>query len=180
MPAGIPATTRSRQLHQLHHRQHDGVPVGTNGTLSGVNNGFYNNTNLSPFGASAVTGTNQPFRHAYAGDYYLTTNSGFQGQGTSNIDALLLSGLPLRTTSGPTVYTNLTITSTTTPGIRGIEAMSMRPTLATFTIHGLPGFRPHDESDVRGYNGVSLGFFGPIYACPGQFVSQGLANGINQ
>jgi len=79
--------------------------------VSGSYNGFYN----SPvFGTGTVTNTFYPFQSAGFGNYYLASGCNFTNQGTTNIDATLLTQLAQKTTYPPLVYTNVMISVATT------------------------------------------------------------------
>ena len=80
-------------------------------TLSGVNNGFYNCTEL---GTGAVTNTFNPFQSMGAGNYYLTNGCAFTNAGTATIDPTLLAALRQKTTYPPLPLTNQPISTNIT------------------------------------------------------------------
>jgi hypothetical protein len=90
--------------------------VGTAITISGQNNGFYNDY-TSAFGSSPITSTSNPFQTVGAGNYYLTSNCVFASAGTTNnIDPALLAGLRTKTVYAPAVVqTNWTTSGTWVP-----------------------------------------------------------------
>lgn len=69
-------------------------------TLSGNYNGFY--SSAQSFGGNPHTVTNSPFQSVGAGNYYLTTASGFRSAGTT-VSASLTADLNKRTTYPPVV-----------------------------------------------------------------------------
>jgi hypothetical protein len=79
--------------------------AGSPGTIGGGYNGFYNNGSAhnATFGIPAFTSSSTPFQTVGAGNYYLSSGSGFQNMG------VLVSGLNNKTTYPPLVYTNATI-----------------------------------------------------------------------
>jgi alpha-tubulin suppressor-like RCC1 family protein len=80
------------------------VLVGAYSQAVGGYNGFYN-TPLT--WDNAYPGSVYPFQTAGAGNYYLASNSGLQGQGfASAIDPTLLASLKARTTYPPIMVTN--------------------------------------------------------------------------
>lgn len=95
-------------------------PCGYNfDSLSGTDNGFYNNDdNDSPaFGDNAFTISANPFQTVGGGHYYLATHpdgsdaSGFRNRGTTAIDPGLLADLETKTTYPPVLYSNTTVSS---------------------------------------------------------------------
>lgn len=79
--------------------------------LSGDYNGFYN---ADVFGSDQFTNNSTPFQSGAFGNFYLTTNCAFRNQGTTNIDAGLLSSLQQKTTYPPVVHVSESITNETT------------------------------------------------------------------
>lgn len=75
----------------------------TNGVAGGANNQFF----------SSGSGV---FQAVGGGNYYLATNcpAGIRNAGTTNINPMLLAGIRQKTTYPPIVYSNVTISATTT------------------------------------------------------------------
>jgi hypothetical protein len=80
-------------------------------SLTGHCNGFYNDTS---FGSSPTTSTTYPFQIVGAGDYYLQSGCVFKNAGTTNIDDYLLADIASETTYPPLVYSNVTLSVSTT------------------------------------------------------------------
>jgi hypothetical protein len=85
-------------------------------TVSGNNNGFYNNA-FSSFTAGVST-SQYPFQSVGAGNYYLTNGCVFTNAGSTHIDPTLLSSLAQKTTCPPLLLTNQTIASNITLSVR--------------------------------------------------------------
>jgi len=79
---------------------------------SGGYNGFYNNGAGFAFGTPQTSVSFNPYQTAGAGNYYLPSNSTFLSNGTSDIDAALLSQLQMKTVLAPLSLTNLFATNT--------------------------------------------------------------------
>jgi hypothetical protein len=67
-------------------------------TLKGGNNGFYSSPT---FGTAPLVAPNNPYQPTWAGFYYLTNNTPFLTNGTTNIGAAQLSQLQVKTTQPP-------------------------------------------------------------------------------
>jgi hypothetical protein len=83
------------------------TPSGS--ALYASHNGFYNSGGGSSFGASVTPIYSNPFQTVGGGNYYLTSSSGCQGAGTTNIDPNLLASLQTRTTYPPILYSNYSV-----------------------------------------------------------------------
>ncbi len=81
------------------------------GALYAANNGFYNS---STFGSGIVTIGYYPFTTVGEGQNYLTNGLSFIGAGTSNVDPTLLALLAKKTVNPPFLYSNTTISTSTT------------------------------------------------------------------
>jgi len=72
--------------------------LGSGGTVSGNNNGFYNSPAFGTLPVVIPSGGPGPFQQRGAGYYYLAGGSPFLNQGTTAIDATLLADLKKKTT----------------------------------------------------------------------------------
>ena len=63
--------------------------LGIEVALNGGNNGFWGTTNT--FGTSPFTTSTSPYQWTWAGFYYLTNNTPFTTDGTTNINPALLA-----------------------------------------------------------------------------------------
>lgn len=79
--------------------------------FGGTHNGF---CNCPEFGSGAVTNLFYPFQAVGGGNYYLTNGCNFINAGTSNIDPTLLVDLRQKTTYPPSIYSNQTISLSST------------------------------------------------------------------
>jgi len=102
-----------------------GFFVSTNGNY----NGYYNAPAVPSFGAISFSNSSNPFQVAGAGSYYLTNGCNFLNQGTTNIDSALLADLRKKTTFPPMVYSNSTISATTTFSQSALRDSSGNPSL---------------------------------------------------
>jgi hypothetical protein len=83
-------------------------------TVVADHNAFYGAgawTGYPTIGTSAISLSSYPYQTAVGGNYYLTSGSGCQSNGTVNIDPALLAGLADKTTCPPIVYANAAITT---------------------------------------------------------------------
>ncbi|HEV2211228.1 MAG TPA: glycoside hydrolase family 9 protein [Verrucomicrobiae bacterium] len=90
--------------------------------VSGDYNGFASN-GQQPFGAHHWS-SSSPFQIIGGGNYYLNPASGFQGVGTTTIEASLLQDLRQRTTDPPILYQNAAIPLSLAPQARRDAAIT--------------------------------------------------------
>ena len=86
------------------------------GAPPGTQNSANNYCDSNPSGAPgySLLSPNPPFHAIGAGNYYLTNVSNCHGGGTTNINSSLLADLQKKTTYPPMVYSNITLSGSTT------------------------------------------------------------------
>lgn len=147
-----------------------GAPSGC--TMSGAKNGFYNMGLGSPFGASPITISTNPFQIRGAGSNYLASGCSFLNSGTTNIDPVLLTSLRSQTTYPPVIYSNVTFSVATNLSIQATRDTYSNPSLGYH-------YNPLDyvfenctaNSNVIFNAGIAAAWLAPTYYNYGIFCS---------